>query len=287
MCSTNTQHSWVRGLQRTVRQGLECLVSGGGAQAPRCRDVGRIPLCGVGTQALLWGLASALSSLMLWVEGPGIGGAVGSGEWGSMTMWCREGLYPSCQGTSGTSVTICRRGRLRAHFTETNQLQALGPRLSWGPWPPGMSWQGGRAGAAGFMQLGALCPGSSGRWSRGWKLRRPCPAFQPTCLAPASGAFRGQGVWLSCLGEVLRAGWGAPSRDPRGWTAAWARPPCTLSCPGPPAPCRFPCLHRPQRLRTCSKEAGRCYLASFPNLEKNPHPFSAPVQLHPRPHGSH
>lgn len=41
------------------------------------------------------------------------------------------------------------------------------------------------------MQLGGLCLGSSGRWSKGWKLRRPCPAFQPTCLAPASGAFRG------------------------------------------------------------------------------------------------
>lgn len=38
------------------------------------------------------------------------------------------------------------------------------------------------------------------------QLRRPCPAFQPTCLAPVSGAFQGQGVWLPCLGELPRAG---------------------------------------------------------------------------------
>lgn len=76
---------------------------------------------------------------------------------------------------------LAEEGRPRAHFTETRQLQALGPRLSWGLRAPGMSWQGGRAGGA------ALCWRCSGRRAAGWKLGGPAQPSSPHVWPPAWG----------------------------------------------------------------------------------------------------
>lgn len=58
--------------------------------------------------------------------------------------------------------------------------------------------------------------------------------------------------------------------------------PFPLPWPTSPGQVSVP-IRTTEMLRTCSEEAASCYLASFQNLEKNPHAFSAPCRAPPLP----
>lgn len=156
-------------------------------------------------------------------------------------------------------------------FYRNQPVPSPGSKASLGLWALGVSWQGA-------VQVGLASPscglflGCSGRRGAGWVLKWPCLVSQPTCLASRSRRLKLR-LW-GILGPkgvaaLPREEWGTPRRDPQGWPASGARPPCTLSCLGPPVPCRYLCLHRPQGVRTCSQAAGSCCPASLPGLQKN------------------
>lgn len=98
----------------------------------------------------------------------------------------------------------------------------------------GMSWQGGRAGGASFTQCGHHAQGARSRQGAGWKLKWPCPAFQPTCLAPASGVAEAQGhsgakrcnppAWGKCQGQ------GGVCQAETGLAGSLGQTFCLLSC---------------------------------------------------------
>ena len=194
-----------QGLWTAVRQGLEYLVSGAKAQAPQESGCGENPS--------VWGQEHRSACL------PG---------WFCPFTWCRmSGGVRHCGGWG----EVVSRQRMREH----DHVWQRGPafQLSESIWHGRHRWQRRETQSSFHRNQAAPSPGPKAelgtagsrhvlagwqsRWgspllevlweaSAGWKLRRPCPTFQPTCLAPASGVFQARGVWLPCLGELPRAG---------------------------------------------------------------------------------
>lgn len=168
-------------------------------------------------------------------------------------------LNSSCKGAPGMAITFGRGGKAPSSF-HRNQLPAPtpGPRQAGdcGLWVcPGRAAE----------QVGPASPGCGHPAWGAPAGRLEAEVALPSLLAHMSGpgfwgsqgpgAFRGQGVWLPLLRGTAK-GWVGPARQRSAGLASrlgQASPP--LFCPGPPAPCRFQDLQRPQGVRACSKDA--------------------------------
>ena len=82
------------------------------------------------------------------------------------------------------------------------------------------------------------------------------------------GASWGHGVWLRPLRGPAKGWVGRAQQRSAGLASCLGQASLCLFCPGPPAPCRIQCLHRPQGVRTGSQDAGVHCPASFPGLEE-------------------
>lgn len=108
------------------------------------------------------------------------------------------------KGTSGGG------GELRAHFTETSELQACGL------WAPGVSWQGGRAGGASFTQCGrSAWDAPAGGAHTGWKLRWSCLTSQTLGKLRLQGILGSRGV-AALLRETAKGRVGHAQQRPSG-----------------------------------------------------------------------
>lgn len=116
-------------------------------------------------------------------------------------------------------------------------------------------------------------------------MKWPCPASEPTCLAPASGAAESQGI-LRPRGVAALLRGAAKGRVGPAQQRSSCLDQASLPSLLPTTPSQVSVPTQTTGTTNLLKGTGICCPASFPHLEKNPHPSSAPVHT-PCHHRSH